>query len=83
MGDEAQLPADGLIQPLLCHQKGNLVQGGGGGVLDDAVRLDVAEQSDLFPHVFGDGSVAAADQNVRLDTQGEQLLYGVLGGLGL
>ena len=41
------------------------------------------EQGDLFPNVLGDGRVAAAHQDIRLDTQAQQLLDGVLGGLGL
>ena len=83
VGDEAQLPAHHLIQALLRHQQGDLIQGLGGGVLDDAVRLHIAEQGDLPADILRDGRVAPAHQDVRLDAQGEQLLHGVLGGLAL
>ena len=82
-GDQAQLPADHRVQSLLGHEQGDLVKGLGGGVLNHAVRLHVAEEGDLPPDVGGDGGVAAADQNVRLDAQAQELLDGVLGGLGL
>ena len=83
VGDEAQLPADHIVQALLRHQQGHLVEGPGGGVLDDAVRLHVAEQGDLPADVLGDGGVAPAHQDVRLDAQRQKLLHGVLGGLAL
>ena len=83
VGDEAQLPAHHLVQTLLGHQQGHLIQRLRRGVLDDAVRLHIAEQGDLPADVLGDGHVAPAYQNIRLDAQGQKLLHGVLGGLAL
>ena len=67
--DEPQLPADHGIQPLLRQQQGDLIEGLGGGVLNDALRRHVAEEGDLPAHILADGLVAAADQDVRLDAQ--------------
>ena len=83
MGDESQLAADHLVQSLLGHQQRNFVQCLRRDVLDDAVGLHVAEQGDFPADVVGDGRVAAAHQNVGLNAQGEQLLHGMLSGLGL
>ena len=83
VGDKAQLAAHHLVQALPGHQQRHLVEGLRSGVLDHAVRLDVAEQGDLPPDILRDRLVTAADQNVRLDAQGQQFLDGVLGGLGL
>src|SRR5882762_7019373 len=43
----------------------------------------VAEEGDFLFQVGGDVAVAAAQQNVRLDTDAEHFFYAVLGGLGL
>ena len=83
VSDEAQLPAHHLVQTLLGHQQGHLIQRLRRGVLDDAVRLDIAEQGNLPADVLCDGHVAPAYQNIRLDAQGQKLLHGVLGGLAL
>ena len=83
VGDEAQLPAHHLVQAFLGHQQRHLIEGLRCGVLDDTVRLHVAEQGDLLADVLGDGGVAPAHQNVRLNAQREQLFHGVLGGLAL
>ena len=81
--DKPQLAADHLIQTLLGHQEGHLVQRLRRCVLDDAVRLHIAKQGDLLADILGDRRVAAAHQDVRLNTQAQQLLHGVLGRLGL
>jgi hypothetical protein len=41
------------------------------------------EEGDFVAHLAGDGAVGAAEEDVGLDTDGEHLLDGVLGGLGL
>ena len=48
-----------------------------------AALLHVAEEGDLAAHLARDGAVGAAEQDVGLDADGEHLLDGVLGGLGL
>src|SRR5258708_4523155 len=50
---------------------------------DDTGFGDVAEEGDFLFQVGGDVAVAAAQQNVRLDTDAEHFFYAVLGGLGL
>src|SRR5579884_698233 len=50
---------------------------------DDCLFLDVAEQSDLRLDVFGEEAVGAAKQNVRLDSNAEELFDRVLRGFGL
>ncbi|MPM81263.1 hypothetical protein SDC9_128315 [bioreactor metagenome] len=81
--DETQAAADHLVQALLLQQQWNLVQRLGGGVLNDAVGLNVAEQGNLPAHVAADRGVAPADQNIGLDAQRQKLLYRVLSGLAL
>ena len=58
---QGQLAAHHVAQALAGQQQGHLIQGGGGKVLDDAVRLYIAEQGDLVADVLGDGAVRAAD----------------------
>src|SRR5882762_3959854 len=50
---------------------------------NDAGFGNVAEEGDFLFQVGGDVTVAAAQQNVRLDTDAEHFFYAVLGGLGL
>ena len=50
---------------------------------DDGERIDVAEERDLFLHVARQRALAAAQQDVGLNTDGAQFLDAVLGGLGL
>ena len=45
--------------------------------------FDVAEEGDLALELAGERAVGAAEEDVGLDADGEHLLDGVLGGLGL
>ncbi len=49
---------------------------------DDGGLFHVAEEGDLVAHLAGNSAVGAAEQDVWLDTDGEHLLDGVLGGFG-
>ncbi len=49
---------------------------------DDAGFRDVAEQRDFLFQIFGNVAVAAAKQNVRLDSDAQHFFYAVLRGLG-
>ena len=71
------------VQPLLLHHKGNLVDAGGCAVLDDGIRVHVAEQGNLLLHLLGNGLLRAADEDVRLNADGPELLDAVLGRLCL
>ena len=80
---QTQPAAHHLVQAFLGQQQGHLIESGGGGVLDDALRGHIAEQRQLPADVLGDGAVAAAHQHVGLDAHPQQLLHRVLGGLAL
>ena len=48
---------------------------------DDAIFLHVAEKGDLPLHLLGNRAIAAAQENVGLDPDGQKLLDAVLCGL--
>jgi hypothetical protein len=50
---------------------------------DDRLNVHVAEQRDLFLHLLRDGTFAAAQQDIRLDTDGAQLFHAMLRRFGL
>ncbi len=79
---QMQLFAHNLIQTFLGQHQRHLIQGGSGGVLNDAGRVYVAEQADFPANILRKRNVAAAYQNIRLNADGKQLLYRVLSGLG-
>ena len=83
VADQPQTAHHHVGQPLPFQHQGHLVEHLGGQVGDGVVHRDVAEQGDLLQNVLGDGVVAAAHDHVGLDTDGQQLLAGVLGGLTL
>ncbi len=83
VADQPQ-PADHHVgQPLPLQHQGDLVEDGRGEVGDGVLHRDVAEQGDLLQNLPGHRGVAAADDDIGLDAQGQQLLGGVLGGLAL
>src|SRR5208337_4235010 len=61
----------------------HLVDGFDGSSSDDGLLLDVTEGGDLLFNLAAEGAVGATEQNVGLDSDGEQFLDGVLRGLGL
>ena len=67
---KAELPADDPVKSFAGQQQRDLVKTGGCDVLDDAVRLDVAEKRDLVRGCSGDRQIAAADEDIRLNTDG-------------
>lgn len=66
---------------LLKHER-RFVEHRNSAVFNHAVRLDIAEQTDLFFQHGGQRLVAAADDDVRRDAVGAQLADGMLGRLG-
>ena len=50
---------------------------------DHRFQVHVAEQRDLFLHLLRNEALRAAEQDIRLDTDGAQFLHAVLRGLGL
>ena len=83
LGVYAQELEDESVDALGGEVEGDLVDAGDVAGGDDGVLLHVAEEGDLGAHLVGDGAVGAAEQDVWLDPDGEHLLDGVLGGLGL
>src|SRR5579871_3034197 len=71
------------IDAFLREVEGDFIDAGHVAGGDDGGLFDVAEESDLAAHLAGDGTVAAAEEDVGLDTDGEHLFDRVLGGLGL
>ena len=57
---------------------GTFVDRRGRAVLDDRLRVNVAEQGDLLLHFLGDRLFRAADEDIRLDTDGTKFLDAVL-----
>ena len=81
---DVQFPADDGGKACLFQIQGRFVQDGQGQVLDNAVGLHIAEIGDFPEDAFvGDGLVTAQDDDVRGNAHALQLLYRVLGGLGL
>ena len=80
---KAELAADLAAEAGVLKQQWHLIERGGRDVRDHAFRLDVAEQRDLMAHIVGQRAVRAADEDIRLDAEGEQLLDGMLRGLAL
>ena len=80
---QTQMVADAVGQTLVLQHHGHLIQGGCCHILDDVLFPHVAEHADLPLHVLRNLQFGTADNHVGLDADGEQLLDGVLGGLGL
>ena len=83
VADQPQPPHHHIRQPLPLQHEGHLVQQLRRQVGDGVVHGDIAEQGNLIQNVPGDGGIAAAHDHIGLNAQAEQLLGGVLGGLGL
>ena len=82
-GFESHLAHDDLVEVLLVHQDGDVVDAAGVDALDYGVGGHVAEQRYLPAHCRGDVVFGAEHEYVRLDTELLELLDGVLCGLGL
>ena len=75
--------SDDLVHALLGEHQRAFVHAGDVAGGDHGVHIHVAEQRDFFLHVLRKSALAAAQQNIGLNTDGAQLLDAVLGGLGL
>ncbi len=80
---DAQLAQHHLIQVLILHQQGHVVDGLGVAAFDHRVGVHVAEQGDLLLHALLHGVLGAAHQHIGLHAQAQQFLHAVLRGLGL
>src|SRR6266511_1775944 len=82
-GFDVQILEHQLVHALVGEGERALVDAGDVARGDDGALLDVAEQGDLALHLLRQEAVGAAEQDVGLDSDGEQLLDGMLRGLGL
>ena len=73
---------DERVHAFLREAERHFVDGGHGGGADDGLLFNVAEGGDLLLDLAAQCAVGAAEQDVGLNADGEQLLDGVLGGLG-
>ena len=74
---------DIVIEALGVQDARNLVDGIGVRQADHRTLFDVGKQRNLAPRRHVDGAIGAADQHVRLQADGAQLLHRMLGWLGL
>ncbi len=77
-----QQPQRDLVHALFGEHQRAFVHAGDVAGGDHGVHVHVAEQRDLLLHVLRKRLFAAAQQNIRLNTDGAQLLDAVLGRLG-
>ena len=71
-----------IIQTVGVEHQRALVQAGHGQVLNNALRLDIAEGADLAADVAAHAAVRTQDDNVGVHTHALQLFHRVLCGLG-
>ena len=71
------------VQSLPVEREGDFVDGAHVPRRDDRLLRHVAEEGDLLFHLLGQVAIGAAQQDVRLDPDLQQLLDRVLGRLGL
>ena len=83
VADQPQAADHHVGQALPFQHHGHLIQNVRCQVGDGVLHRDVAEEGDFLQDVLRNGGVAAADDDVGLDAQGQQLLGRVLGGLAL
>ena len=72
-----------IIQAVGVEHQRALVQAGHGQVLNDALRLDIAEGADLAADIAAHAAVSTQDDDIGVHAHALQLLDGMLGRLGL
>ncbi len=83
LGVDMQILEHEFIHALMGEGQGTLVDAGDVASGDDGLLLDIAEKRNLALHLLRQEAVGAAEQDIGLDSDREQLLHRVLGGLGL
>ena len=68
-----------FVQALFFEKYRNFVNASCSQVLEYSVSIYVAEHSHFFAHILRNGFGAAADEDIRLNTQATQFFYAVLG----
>src|ERR1700691_2317982 len=79
---EAEMPAHLAVEAVGVIGHRHLVDGVDVERGDDALFPQVAKLGDLFARAFGNFAVAATQENIRLDAQGQQLLGRMRGRFG-
>ena len=82
-GLQPQVPQDDLVEPFVAQRHRHFVDGGHVFGGDDGVLGHVAEQRDFGLQVARQKPPGAAQQDIGLDAELQQILDAVLGGLGL
>ena len=72
-----------LVQAFIHQQQRHIIDGFRIDALDDRARGDVTEARHFGAHRVGEFVFRSAHQDVRLNTEFQQLLHGVLGRFGL
>ena len=67
-----------LVETFALHHQRNLIDRRSRAVLDDSLRLHIAEHRDLLFHFLRNGLLRAADEDVRLDADSAQFLDAML-----
>ncbi len=80
---DSQITADNIVHILGVKHEGNFVKALTGRVVDNAVFAHIAEKRNLLSDVQRNFFVAAGNDDVRVDSNRHQLLYRMLGRLGL
>ena len=70
------------VKPLFFHQHRHLINAFCRKVLNNCFRVNVAEHSHFFAHIFGNRSFAAANKNIRRNADAAQFFNAVLGRFG-
>ena len=68
-----------LVEAFVFQKERYLIDGGSCFVLDDSVRINVAEESEFFFHFVGDLFFRTTYDDVGVDTDAAQFFYAVLG----
>ena len=83
LGGQLELAHGYLVEPLLLHLDGHLVDAADVDRLDDGVGVHIAEEGHLAAQLDAQVVLRAQHEHVGLDAVFEQSLDGVLRGLGL
>ena len=75
---EREVVEEDLVEALTRERERHLVDRRDVARRDDGPLVHVAEERDLLLHLLGDRAVGAAEEDVGLDPDGEELLDGVL-----
>jgi len=82
MADKAEASDNDVGEALTFQHKGDLIEQAGGEVRDSVFDGDIAEEGNFLEDIPRDRLIAAAHNDIGLNTEAEQFLSGVLGRFG-